>query len=233
MVEHWLHFIGRGLYSQAVFEREAKRLGVQRACSFRFLHSLDYGVPILLGYHIRDYRVTLRKKDVDMRKHPEGTGEIIGYFNVEALVHNLDEDIREDLMFSLDCDCSSVPPTNAGRSRACGSYSILAICSCRNSWDEILTVIKQACELHNQDPASFRYFIQGTYHRFETPISLDPIKFMRGYEKVEIMELDLTKQEVETRNLVWIFDYKQRRYLKLKERRAIKNRSMNEFTGEK
>jgi len=225
IVEHWLHFIGKGLYKRAVFEHEANRLGVQRAIPFRSLRSFDFGTPILLGYHIRSQD----RRYKDRRRISKGTGEIIGYFNVESLVHSLSKEILEDLYVLLDCDCMSIDAQTGGESRACGSYSIVAICHCRNNWDEIINRIEQTCKKHERDPASFRYFLKGTYHPFQRSIILDPVNFTRGYRKVEIKDLDLKKQEVEEKHLVWILDYERRAYLKKADRRALENRSLEEF----
>ena len=82
MTEYLLHYIGYGLYKQELFEREAKKIGVQRAIGFGMLGSLEFGQPILLA-HFTGAAVS--------------RAEIFGYFVVNGVTHNLPKELCEKL----------------------------------------------------------------------------------------------------------------------------------------
>jgi hypothetical protein len=69
-----------------LFDDEAKRFGGQRALSSNFLHSLEFGQPILLSRFISS------PKELKIKT---GKTEIFGYFTLDEISHNLPENKRE------------------------------------------------------------------------------------------------------------------------------------------
>ena len=70
----------------------------------------------------------------------------------------------------------------------------------------------KCCTVKESLMNNFKWFITGKY----TPLShflLKPITFARGIKTVEISNLHLEKQQKEPRNLIWLRDYKKRKYM--------------------
>ena len=213
MAEIWLHYVGVGLYKQEVFEREAAKHGVQRAIPFSLLGAFEFGQPVLLAYYCGK---------------ESSTAEVFGYFTVTGVSHNLPEEVTGDLLEKVDVvKIDNTPKTVC---RACGSYTIGSTAYINESLKDLIEKIKEACEKHNVDPNKYRWFITGLYHPFRNSIVLTPIKFTRGYMKVDVEGLDLEEQQVTNENLVWIYDYEKRRYLSKRERDALLSRKLTDYS---
>ena len=211
--EFWLHYVGTNLYKREVFEREAIKLGVQRAIPFNLLSSLKFGQPILLAYYCG------RGSD---------TAEVFGYFTVTGVSHNLPKKVTDELLKTVNV--VKIDSTPVAVSRVCGSYTVGSTAYIDETLESLVEKIKQACEKHDVDPKKFKWFIKGEYHPFKTSMTLTPIKFTRGYMKVKIKDLDLKQQQIETRNMVWVFDYERRMYLTKREKDALISRKITDYT---
>jgi len=214
VTEFWLHYVGTGLYKREVFEREAVKLGVQRALGFNLLNSLEFGQPILLAHYCG---------------RRSGAAEVFGYFTVTGVTHNLPENIAKDLLKKVDVVKVNSAPTTVHR--ACGSYTVGSTAYINETLKNLVEKIKQICGEHDVDPKKFKWFINGEYHPFKNSVVLTPIKFTRGYMKVDIEGLDLKQQQIEDKNMVWIFDYERRAYLSKKERDALLSHKLTDYGG--
>jgi len=213
--EFWLHYIGVGIYRREIFEREAVKLGVQRAIGFNLLSSLEFGQPILLAHYCG------RGSD---------TAEVFGYFTVTGVSHNLPKEVASELLETVNV--VKVDSTPVAVTRACGSYVVGTTAYIDETLESLVDKIKQACEKHGINPNNFKWFIKGEYHPFKNSIVLTPIKFTRGYMKVKIEGLDLKQQQIEDRNMVWVFDYERRMYLTKRERDALLSHKLTDYSGD-
>jgi len=82
------------------------------------------------------------------------------------------------------------------------------------------------------DPNKYKWFVQGEHVPFQSSILLTPAKFTRGFVKVEIEDLDLAKQQLNSENLVWIQDYTRKRYLSKRRLAALNSHKLTEYEKE-
>jgi hypothetical protein len=213
MGQYWLHYIGKGLYSIGSFEDEAQRYGVQRSIPFFFLSKFKWGDVVLLAQWLN------------------GNAEVFGYFRVEAVVDNLPLNVKNLLNSKLDV----VGVESSGgkfEARLCGSYMIGLVVSVKDDLESYFYKVVEACREAKVNPNDYKWFIRGTY----IPISsflLSPSVFTRSYVKVEIEDLNLEtfEDDVELRvkASIWIFDYKQRKYIAKRVREVLKSAKLEDF----
>ena len=219
MTKHKLIFIGKSLYTTNIFERESKRYGIQRAVSFSSLHSLKFGDPILLARYISP-----PKSD----NQQLGQAEIFGYFTLSGLSHNLPKPVTLELNSSLNIIKTLNNPHSI--SRACGSYSIGTVTIIKDTLEELVQKIKTL----NIHVNKHKWFITGKYVPL-TPFLLQDIKFCRGTKTVNIQSLNIVSQHTTQFSLIWIYNYRQRKYMpKLMKRRfqqATKNTFIDDFNN--
>lgn len=75
---------------------------------------------------------------------------------------------------------------------------------------------------------SHKWFINGTFHPL-TSFILSPAKFARGIQTVTIDNLNLKKQSKTSSALVWLYNYRQRKYLNKTMKQKLKNKDKNMF----
>lgn len=202
MGEYWLHYVGRNLYTIDHFEKEAKHYSVQRAIPFHMIKNFHWGDIILLAHY------------------SYGQAEVFGYFRVESVVNNLPEEVQKDLLESLDVVSVSSSPRY--ERRLCGGYFVGGNAIINDSIQQMIEKIISTCQKHGIDPAKHKWFLRGPYVAINSFI-LDPAKFTRSYMRITIEDLDLHDLQVNKLSgaLVWIYDYKQNKYLRKSDLRAF------------
>jgi len=212
-MKYWLHFIGNRLYGIKRFIAEARRLGVQRAVPFHQLKHFRYNDVVLLATYNK-----IEDEDV---------AHVFGYFRITGLVYNLEE-ANEKLLEKLDIvktvDCGGKTET-----RACGSYCVGSAYIVNDDLPEIYEKAKETCKEAKVDPNKYKWFLKGPLIVLDEPVILRGQKFFRGYRQVEIEGLEIPKPSGESRYLIWIYDYKQRKYLPKRERDRLDHVLLDEF----
>lgn len=137
-----LHFIGTGMYTSTIFEREAKRIGVQRAVAFTQLKSLNFGTPVLLATFIPRQAPTTSTSNNAI----PAQAEIFGYFTIDGLSHTLPKDLSQQLTEKLNI--VKVDANSFSVSRACGSYSVGSITYIKDTLPQLLEKIKELFTVH-------------------------------------------------------------------------------------
>lgn len=211
----WLHYVGTGLYNRSVFENEAKRLGVQRAIGFSLLGSFEWGTPVLLAHH--------RKSEGG------GEAEVFGYFTINGVSHGfLGEEVEKLLHDKLD-----IVKESGGKaktvSRACGNYAVGGVSYIRDSLQELVRKVQEACDEAGVNPNVVKWFLNGVYHPFESSMKLSPAKFARGFFRVQLEGFSLEAEKEEERSLAWIYDYERKTYLSRKRRDALVTNGMEAY----
>ena len=194
MPEFWLHYIGKHIYPIDRFEREARRLGVQRAVPFYMIKRFRWGDRILLAQHV------------------DGSAEVFGYFTVEAIVNSLPENAKKLLAEKLKIISISSGPKY--ERRFCGGYTIGSTLVIADSIEQFFEKAKKACKEAGVDPNKVKWFLRGKYKRLRNSILLKPAKFTRSYIKVKIEGLHLDSEVLERGALIWIYNYRKRKYFK-------------------
>ena len=217
MPSYWFHFVGRGLYGTRRFIAEARRLGVSRAISWASLVKLaedGWGTPVLLA----EYR---RVQEGDQ----EAEGAVVfGYFYVRGL--NIPQTVSEKLLPKLNI--SAYQGGGGVVHRLCGSYSIGGSYVVEDSLKELVGKIREACRELGVNPVRLNVFVTGQLHLLPSPVILRGQKFFRGFRKVQIEGLDLSKVDVEP-YLTFIYDYQRRRYLPKEERDRFDHLLLDEW----
>lgn len=216
-MELLMTMVGAGLYGHERFERESKRLGVQRAMQFYMLQNIKFGDPILLAEHVVD-----GKKEAAVG---------FGYFRVEGFVNQLPEEIKEKVHEKLHI-ISDIKPAGL-QQRACGSYMDAGGWVVTDTLEQIVGYIKDACEELNQDPNKFKYLLRGSFVKLEDPAIIHSQRPFRGYKKVNLPDLVLARPSGKKKQVVNIYDYSRRMYFKKKERVAFDSTLLDEFTSKK
>ncbi|MBW2675667.1 MAG: hypothetical protein JRD89_20050 [Deltaproteobacteria bacterium] len=198
----WLHYVGKRLYSIDHFEKEARRYGVQRAVPFYQIRKFRWGDRILLAHWL------------------DGNAEVFGYFTVEAITHNLPDEVTEELIDKLDVISISKGTPKYER-RFCGGYYIGGSVLIKNSVEDLHGKIKEICERSGIDPNSVKWFLRGKYTKLVNSVVLSPAKFTRSYMKVEIEGLDLDSADLSSGVLVWVYNYTQRKYFRKGEEKLL------------
>jgi len=214
--EYWLHYIGKGLYSIDVFEREAKRFGVQRAIPFHMLKKFKWGDIILLAHWLRD-------------ENGEGQAEVFGYFIVKGISHDLPTEIKEKLREKLDIVSISSPGKIKYENRACGGYFLGLIIYVNDTPEDIEAKTKEVCKELGYDPNKSKWFLRGPYQPLNKTILLKPAKFTRGYIRVPIEGFNPQTLHLETGTLIWIYNYKQRTYLRKRDLHGLGSEPLDNF----
>jgi len=214
MADFWIHYVGKGLYSIERFEAEVKRYGVQRAIPFHMIKNFHWGDTVLLAHWTYD------------KGENYGYAEVFGYFTVDSIVQNLPEEIKEKLVEKLEV--VSVESENPKyENRVCGGYFLGAKIYVKDSIESLVDKVKRTCEECGVDPNSFKWFLRGRYTPMKSFI-LSPAKFTRSYMKISIEDLNLPLTETDG-SLVWIYDYKQRTYLRKKDIRALGSETLDNY----
>jgi hypothetical protein len=209
-MEYWLHYVGRRLYNVDSFVEEAKRYGVQRAVAFHRLRSFNWGDKVLLAVYL--------KQDA----------EVFGYFIVEGLVHNMPPELCEKLVSQLDVVAVKDTPSRFER-RRCGSYYLGGGVMVRDSLESIFEKILQLCKENKVNPNSFKWFLKGPFKDLPS-ILLSPAKFFRGYNKIDI-DLNLDKPESLATEIVYIYNYRRRGYLRKRDEVALGQKPIESYFG--
>lgn len=217
-MKYFLHFIGSKIYTINILEREAKHKDIQRTVTFYTLKRLKFGDPILLAH----YTTKNNKKKT-------GTAETFGYLTLTGITHNLPDNITKKLNKQLDI-IKITQPTNPTVARACGSYTIGSIATIKNTLQQLYEKISKLLEEENLKPNTFKWFITGQYTPL-TPFIIQPITFTRGIKEVDIDNLNLKTQKQESANIIWIYNYKQRKYMSnlMKERLESKSDQLDKY----
>ena len=201
MPEFWIHYIGKHIYSIKRLEREAKRYGVQRAVPFHMIKKFRWGDRILLAHRLG--------KDA----------EVFGYFTVESITHNLPDSVVDKLLRELNAVYISSEPVY--ERRFCGGYYIGGVALVDSSIEEFYEKVKEVCKEFGIDPNKVKWFLRGRYTRLKNTIILSPAKFTRSYMKVEIEDLSLEPENLEKGVLVWVYNYKRRKYFRKGEAKLL------------
>ena len=216
MDEYWLHYVGKGLYSIDKFEKETKRFGVQRAIPFYMLKKFQWGDIILLAHWVKT-------------EDNKGQAEVFGYFIVNSITHNLPKDINKELLEKLDVVSIASPGTKY-ENRACGGYFLGSITYVKDNPDDIEAKTKEVCKEMEINPNNFKWFLRGPYRPLKRTILLKPAKFSRGYFKVSIEKFSPdTLRETEPGSLIWIYNYKQRTYLRKRDLHSLGTEPLDNF----
>jgi hypothetical protein len=218
-----LHFIGQGMYNTDIFEREAKRLGVQRAIAFVFLKGLKWGDPVLLARYIPSLKVDIEKDPEGFKLWESGKGsaEVFGYFTITGLSHTMPRELSDALKDKLNI--VRIDDNSHGVSRACGSYSIGAVAVITDTLEELVAKIRELLVVGEFGVNNYKWFLTGHYTSL-VPFILKPSTFSRGLQNVYIENLNLSLQQTESANLIWLFNYKKRGYMnKLMKQRFMSN----------
>jgi hypothetical protein len=204
-VEAWLHYVGRKTYRNCdYFEQEAKRLGVQRAVPFYMLKNFKWGERVLLATWLYD------------KENQRGSAEVFGYFTVDSIVQNLPKEVVDKLLQKLDVESVSSGESTFER-RRCGDYSIRSTIFVRDSVEDLAEKAKEACRECGVDPNDFKWFLRGSYTPVESFL-MTPARFTRSYIKVSFVSTEGDAEPTESKkSLVWIYDYRQRGYVKKSE----------------
>jgi hypothetical protein len=210
-MEYWLHYVGRGLYDVDSFVEEAKRYGVQRGIAFYKLRDFRWGDEVLLATYLNQ------------------NGEVFGYFVVEGITHNMPPELCEKLISKLDVVAVKNDPPKFER-RRCGSYYLGGGVVVRDSLESIFEKILQLCKENKVNPNSFKWFLKGPFKDLPS-ILLSPAKFFRGYNKINI-DLNLDKSESLATEIVYIYNYRQRGYLRKRDEVALGQKPIESYFGE-
>ena len=218
-------YIGKGLYSKAQFEDEAKENGVARAMPARVVHTLKWGDAILVAQWLPDREKQDQFKQEQMSiiegEEPKkkfrrfGAAEVFGYFNVTGLNMNAPDEMKKMLASRLKVT-GMIDHGPAGKrvTRRCGSYGVAVTYFVE---DTIAEILDKAAEVEKEVGAVFKWFVTGKLERIEPNVTLDPAKFSRGVVKVDV-EGDLFMQAGKfSPGVSFIFNYERKSYQPKKE----------------
>lgn len=221
-----LHMTGSGLYGHLRFEREAKRLGVQRAIQFYLLKTVKFGDPVLLAEHVTNpaeyLGIPIRPKKKD-----ENIAVGYGYFRVEGVVESLPAEIREKMVSKLHV-VSEVGASGL-ETRACGSYVMAGGYVITDSIEDIVGYIEDACKEADVNPNGFKYFIRGSFVKLDDPVIIHNQGFFRGYKRVDLPKFEFGRLPKNAKKVLNVYDYKRQFYLTKKERNAMDTTLLDEF----
>ncbi|MEM4534981.1 MAG: hypothetical protein QW764_02935 [Desulfurococcaceae archaeon] len=220
MNEFWFHYVGRGLYSIDNFIKEAKRHGVQRAVPFHMIKKFKWGDRVLLAHWISG------------PERGKGQAEIFGYFTVESVVTNLPQDVEANLIGNLKVVEIVETKKPIFEHRLCGTYFIGGVAYVDEPLDSLAKKAHSVCRSSGVDPNKYKWFLRGPFRAIPTLVLMDA-KFVRGFVRVNIQGLDLEalKNPPPAHSLVWIYDYKQRTYLRKKDLRAFGCETLDCYMG--
>ena len=211
--------MGSGLYGSRRFLAESKRLGVQRAVQFYQLQNFKWGDPIFLAEH-----VVVNDKSGEK---PLSTAVGFGYFQVESLVYQLPDQVKEKIAENLTI--VSLVQSSGLETRACGSYMMAGGYEVTDSLQDIVGYITEACKGCGVEPRGFKYFLRGSIHVLDDPVIIHNQPFFRGYKKIDLPDFKVTRPK--GKKVLNIYNYNRRMYLKKKEREAMDSILLDEFNG--
>ena len=216
--EYLMHYVGSGLYGIRRFINEAKRIGVQRAIPFNMLRHVKWGEPILLADHKKVPVTPDEKMPVAM---------VFAYFKVDSLSYQLDPDVKEKLLSKVTIVSSSMPQREHEQ-RACGSYDVGMSFEIKESIEEVVQKIEEACLECKKSINNFKYFLKGEIKVLDAPIIMRNTKFNRGYRKVTLDGLKLDKEKPK-KALFFLNNYSRRMYMTKDDEKAYDNVLITEF----
>jgi len=208
--EYYLHYIGQ-IYSNDRFEKEARSIGVQRAIPFFILRNLSWNQPILLGRWIGANK----------------SAEVFGYFTVNSVVSGMNHELMEKFLPRVKV--VSVEYDRKPERRVCGNYTVGLSAIVDEELENLAEKIEIFLNENGVDPNKSKWFVRGNYYRLPHMVLLTPANFTRGYMKVEIKDLDISGEIANKGQLIWIFDYERKFYLKKQDYDAINNRSLKDY----
>ena len=200
VLEYWLNYVGRGLYTIDIFVKEAYKYGVNRAIPHNLLHQLEWGTPILLAQYNRKNRSAF----------------IFGYFIFSTITTNLDDDTIDEVLKELKVVKIKKHdnPKKSTIHRMCGSYTLSRTIELKSTPREIIEKMKEKAK------GKFKIFIGGKFYGLK-PFTVSPIGFTRGLMKIEL-DKEIFFDTISPKTLLkQIKEYQQRTYLPKKSKKSF------------
>lgn len=163
MQNNWLHFIGRGYYTEKTFVQEAIRHLVSRRIQPRMLGGFSWGDRIWLA------QGDMKKK---LRKKPFGGARVFAYFTLTQ-VGGLNPQALDG--FPGLGELYSNKPVEINR--GCGSYTIEAIYLTKESPKALADYLRESAI-----PTTI--LLQGPITPLDNWISLPDVGFRLGYQRI-------------------------------------------------
>jgi hypothetical protein len=192
-----LHYIGAGLYTPAIFTKEALKHGINRNMPPNFLRKLKYKDIVLLAFYDSSKEV------------PEA--RVFGAMSVTGVSVNGSDALRSELRKRLKIASTDISLAGTRVVRRCGAYFVHGVDCVTNTPEEIVVAAKAiAKELKEH----VKFAVSGSF----TPLDefvITPAVFRRGLLQVELAEpVNVAVPTAPHPTVTYIYDYQQQLYVK-------------------
>jgi len=202
-----VHYIGRGVYNEKKFIKEAEEIGVSRAFPLYMIKKMNSNQRIYLAQYTRtgekDFINPKTRVCGETRTQKNvGDAKIFGYFFVGGL--NLPAKIMDEVRKKIP---TSEPVEHGGGqpvARQCGNYIIVSSCTTTASLQEIVEALEEVIkEKRKKNPKfKFKTMVTGRFVKLSKPIIKKEEIFCRTLRTMEIpimtegLTLDDSKTEL-------------------------------------
>lgn len=171
---NWIHYIGKGLYTETGFAKEAMKYGVNRAINPMVLKGINWGDTVYVAFFESDKNLFGEKLKC------AGKATIFGYFTVTGLNPLCSDEVRKKLNDILKIK-ETVNGEPAAVERECGTYALSGV---SYIVEDNIADIAEKGEKNGVD----KWFVSGRFTPLADKISIPGIPFTRGYLKTAMLD---------------------------------------------